>query len=119
MLGREKAMKAKGLALLLAALSIAAVAAVVAACETEAPFAPCELDVEVTSKNICSGTGGDTSCVVTKHPHCTQDICLSYYGKSPVCTQTCTSNFDCPTDSFCWTFAEEKGEKYCVPNSLK
>ena len=77
------------------------------------------LDDEVTSKGICSGENEELSCVVTKHPNCDKDICISYKGKDPVCTQTCNGSFDCPDDSFCWTFNEDDGQRYCVPNRLK
>lgn len=124
---------------LIAALTLSVIAVVYfAACETQAPYTTCELDVEVTSKGICAGDGkGSTSCVVTQHPHCQEAVCLSYYGQKPICSRTCTTKDDkdtqgtCDAGSFCWTFADatslpgaatnttasQKTEKYCVPSS--
>lgn len=89
-------------------------------CETQPPYADCELDEEVTSKGVCNGSGsvgtGTTSCVVTKHPHCTAGVCVSHFGSAAFCSQECTADTDCG-DGFCWTFAA--GERYCVPNKLK
>ncbi len=102
-----------------------------AGCETTAPYASCPLDKEVTDKGICTGTAGSTSCVVRKHPQCDLDICLAYFGKPAVCTQTCTSDADCPAEpnvsgsATCWTFAPadaatgKAAERYCVPPSRK
>ncbi len=102
-----------------------------AACETTAPYASCPLDKEVTDKGICTGTAGSTSCVVTKHPQCDLNICLAYYGKRSLCTQTCTTDGDCPAEpgvsgtSKCWTFAPADAktgaaaQKYCVPPSVQ
>ncbi len=119
---------------LIAALALCAAAlGVFAACETQAPYATCELDTEVTSKGICAGDGkGNTSCVVTQHPHCQDAICLSYYGQPPICSKVCTSDADC-SNGTCWTFADgsalpgavtgteatQKTEKYCVSNATK
>lgn len=94
-------------------------------CETQPLYVSCDLDKEVTSKGICAGSGGDTSCVVTQHPHCDRSVCLSYFGKEPFCTQNCTGADDisCGSDAFCWQFAETEGSSaakwYCVPNDHK
>ena len=92
-------------------------------CETQVQYAACELDKEVTDKvegkNICNGTtkGGDTSCVVTQHPHCDQSICLSYYSQTAFCTKKCVNNTECGPNTCCWTFKDEPTtQKYCVPN---
>ena len=91
------------------------------ACETQPPYASCTLDPEVTNKGVCKGegsTGGaTTSCVVTRHPHCVQSICLSYFSTEPVCTHACTSDADCEQGGWCWQFSET--EKYCVPADRK
>lgn len=104
-----------------------AVCAALAGCETAAPYAACPLDKEVTDKGVCTGTAGSTSCVVRKHPQCDLDVCLAYYGTTPVCTQPCTSDSECPTENGvaakCWTFAPgdsatgKAAERYCVPPS--
>lgn len=94
------------------------------ACETQELYVACKLDPEVTKKDICAGKSGPTadtsSCVVTQHPHCDQNICLSYFGGDAFCTRTCTTNADCP-DGECWTYADASGttpaKQYCVPTS--
>ena len=115
-------MKNKGaiFALLLAMASLVG-------CETTSGYVTCELDKEVTSKNICSGASGastanSTSCVVRSHPHCVEHVCLSYYSRTPVCTRVCATNADCVLDGTagtCWEFAAKVGttpaERYCVP----
>jgi len=119
---------------LIAALALCAGAlGYFAACDTQPPYAGCELDVEVTSKGICAGDGkGSTSCVVTKHPHCQEAVCLSYYGQPPICSRVCASDADC-SGGTCWTFADgtalagsvtgteapQKTEKYCVSTATK
>jgi len=105
-----------------------------AGCETQETYAPCELDSEVTSKGICASDkkGGDTSCVVTEHPHCDTGICLSYFSKAPRCSIACTSPSaetsasECGPNAFCFTFKDEVSasgakliERYCVPKELK
>lgn len=91
-----------------------------AGCETQPPYADCDLDEEVTKTGVCSGDGavgkGTTSCVVTKHPHCAQGVCVSHFGSAAFCSSECTDDSSCG-DGFCWTFAEN--ERYCVPNKLK
>lgn len=90
-------------------------------CESEQAYAGCSLDKEVTSKGICSGGQGKsadktTSCVVTKHPHCVDRICLSHFAKRSICSKPCTSNADCLLDGIvgsCWEF--KPSERYCVP----
>ncbi|MSP90184.1 MAG: hypothetical protein EXR79_00025 [Myxococcales bacterium] len=106
----------------LAIVWLAAAAAHVG-CDTQAQYAPCELDKEVTDKvvgkNICNGTSkaGDTSCVVTQHPHCDQSICLSYYSQTAFCTKMCVNNTECGPNTCCWTFKDEPTtQKYCVPS---
>jgi hypothetical protein len=107
---------------------ILGLSALLAGCETTAPYASCPLDKEVTDKGICTGTAGSTSCVVRKHPQCDLAICLSYYGTAAVCSQPCTSDAECPDEngakSECWTFAPadaagKAAERYCVPPSRK
>jgi hypothetical protein len=96
-------------------------------CETEKAYAACQLDKEVTSKNICSGgkgasTDNSTSCVVRTHPHCADHICLSYFSRQAVCTHACVTDGDCNDDGIvgtCWEFAGpvdgKAAERYCVP----
>lgn len=102
-------------------------AGLAAGCETQQAYSACDLDKEVTSKNICSGegslaTGKTTSCVVRSHPHCVDAICLSYFSRQSVCTRACLEDKDCALDGIagtCWEFAGETStkpaEKYCVP----
>jgi len=107
-------------------------------CETQPPYAECELDIEVTAKGVCAGSGGVTSCVVKQHPTCVHDACLSFYSSKPFCTTTCVngtsatagiSSAECGVDSFCWTFRSAEpdpkdpkvtlpAENYCVPNNI-
>jgi hypothetical protein len=105
--------------LVVSTLLVALAALAVLACETDSRYAACELDEEVTKQGVCTGKPspslGTTSCVVTSHPHCVQSICLSYFGTEPFCTQPCKTDDDCYADAFCWAFAEEEGERYCVP----
>jgi hypothetical protein len=107
----------------LAALALGALVGLSAGgCESQPAFADCALDEEVTSKGICSGDGGlgtgTTSCVVTKHPHCTEGVCASHFGSKAFCTRTCQSDADCAANgAFCWAFTET--DRYCVPNRLK
>ncbi|MEY3013764.1 MAG: hypothetical protein RIT45_2499 [Pseudomonadota bacterium] len=102
--------------------AIALATASLPACETQQPYAACDLDEEVTKTGVCSGDGslgtGTTSCVVTKHPHCTDGICLSYFGNGSVCSSPCTEDAECG-DGFCWAFDKDSNERYCVPNSQK
>jgi len=96
-------------------------------CETEKAYTVCELDKEVTSKNICSGSSGassdsSTSCVVRLHPHCPDNVCLSYFSRQAICTHACTGDGDCHDDGIlgtCWEFAGAAGgkpaDRYCVP----
>ncbi len=89
-------------------------------CETQAPFAECALDEEVTSKNICKGgedSAGTTSCVVTSHPHCVESVCLSHFSSEPFCTKACSTDTDCVQGGFCWAFSET--QSYCVPGDRK
>lgn len=92
-----------------------------AGCETQAPYASCQLDPEVTNKGVCNGAGSTggatTSCVVTRHPHCVASVCLSYFSTAPVCTHACSSDADCEQGGWCWQFADN--EKYCVPADRK
>ncbi|MBP47456.1 MAG: hypothetical protein CMH53_05915 [Myxococcales bacterium] len=85
-------------------------------CETQSPYAACELDEEVTKKGICTGEGtaatGTTSCVVRQHPHCVASICLSHFGSTPFCSETCATDLDCPESGFCWNFSDD--QRYCV-----
>ncbi len=108
------------------ALGIALMLACLGGCETEVAYSSCQLDKEVTSKNICSGTSSSktnsTSCVVRQHPHCPQNVCLSYFSRQAVCTTPCQADADCVQDSIqgtCWEFAGpldgKPAEKYCVP----
>jgi len=107
----------RGVAALTAAWGAAAML-LASGCETQPPYADCELDDEVTKQGVCDGTGGGkASCVVTKHPHCTSGICLSYFGTSSVCTDQCQADSDCAEGGFCWTFADK--ERYCVPADRK
>ena len=90
----------------------------VAGCESQPVYAECKLDPEVLEKGVCTGNTktetGNTSCVVTKHPNCTDGVCLSYFGTQSICTMPCTLGATtCPEGGFCWSFAE--GESYCVP----
>ena len=114
--------------LLILALLIGAIAG----CETQPPYADCDLDIEVTQKGICAGGAGVTSCVVQKHPTCIHDACLSYFSKKPFCTTACSgpTSAECGADSFCWTFRNAEpdpknpkvtlpAENYCVPNAKK
>ncbi len=110
------------LALTIAIVLGCVVGLALAGCETQPPFASCDLDKEVIKKNVCTGKSstatGTTSCVVTKHPHCVEGICLSYFGTPALCTHPCTEDAECEVDGgFCWTFAE--GERYCVPKDRK
>ena len=90
-------------------------------CESQVPYAECALDQEVTSKGVCKGGStnvtGTTSCVVTRHPHCVQSVCLSYYSTTPVCTHGCTADADCEQNGWCWAFSPT--QKYCVPSDRK
>lgn len=93
-------------------------------CETQQPYAQCELDPEVTKK-VCNGTGsagsstGTTSCVVTAHPHCDLGnnsrggVCISFFNRQSVCTQSCTKDIDCELGGVCWAFSGSAS--YCVP----
>ena len=111
---------AVGFSLLLALASLSG-------CETTSAYAGCKLDKEVTDKNICSGGKGastvnSTSCVVRKHPHCVEHVCLSYYSRAAVCTRVCAVDADCLLEGIegtCWEFASAVGstaaQKYCVP----
>lgn len=106
---------------------ILTLAGLAAGCETQQAYSACDLDKEVTSKNVCSGEGGvatgkTTSCVVRSHPHCVDAICLSHFSRQSVCTRVCTQDADCTLDGiagFCWEFAgatsTKPAEKYCVP----
>lgn len=126
----RKALGASGRFAAHAALMLGALG-VLGACETQAPYAACELDSEVTKKGICasSKTGGDTSCVVKSHPHCDLGICLSYFSKKPFCSIPCVKDSDpvCGSDAFCWSYKEEtdgsgkviSDERYCVLNEQK
>jgi hypothetical protein len=102
-----------------AVIGLGVVLAAVAGCETQADYAPCGLDEEITSQGICTNDGsanaGTTSCVVKEHPHCMQSICLSYFGTPPFCSLGCSSDGDCPGSATCWSFSEQ--ERYCVPKS--
>jgi hypothetical protein len=106
---------------LLVGLLAVATAGTLAGCETQAPYAACQLDEEVTSKGVCQGDStdgtGTTSCVVTSHPHCVQSICLSYYSAASVCTHACSADADCELDGWCWAFSPT--QKYCVPIERK
>ena len=110
-----------GLILLRGALAVAVVICFAVGCESQPPYAACGLDEEVTSKNVCNGGNtnatGTTSCVVTRHPHCAQSVCLSYFSTTPVCTHECDSDADCEQGGFCWTFSDT--QKFCVPSDRK
>ena len=98
-----------------------------AGCETTSGYTSCDLDKEVTDKNICAATDGasksnSTSCVVRLHPHCAEQVCLSYYSRVPVCTRVCAEDADCVLEGepgTCWEFASATdttaAERYCVP----
>ncbi len=97
---------------------VAALAALAIACETQEPYAQCELDEEV-QKHVCDGKGqttagtGTTSCVVTKHPHCANSVCMSFFNRPSVCTLLCTQDSECALGGVCWEFSEQKS--FCVP----
>ncbi len=109
------------------ALALGIALACLGGCEVEQAYGICQLDKEVTSKNICSGTSGattdnSTSCVVRSHPHCPDHICLSYFSRQAICTQPCQTDDDCRLDTIagtCWEFAGpaegKAAERYCVP----
>ncbi len=88
------------------------------ACETQEPYAQCELDEEV-KKHVCDGSGqtatgtGTTSCLVTKHPHCVNSVCMSFFNRPSVCTQICKADTECPLGGVCWKFSDDKS--VCVP----
>lgn len=102
-------------------LVIAVILVATAACETQSNYATCQLDEEVTSKQVCDGTGGTeqstgttTSCVVTAHPHCVESICLSFFNRRAVCSKVCSQDADCP-NGMCWEYSEKANSRFCVP----
>ncbi len=120
----QRLTRKSSLIVLRVALAAGVVTCLTVGCESQAPYAACGLDEEVTSKNVCNGDNtsatGTTSCVVRRHPHCAQSICLSYFSTTPVCTHTCDLkkiDADCEQGGFCWPFSDT--ESYCVPSDRK
>ena len=115
--------------IVLASLALAGVGLVSPGCEGGGdPFVPCAFDpVLLEGLVLCAANEGGTAvqedCVVTAHPQCPENICLSWAGSSPFCTMSCASDADCPADAACLPFgagalADTEPAHYCVPKAV-
>lgn len=64
------------------------------------------------------GTGceGSNSCVSRPDFECSSRVCGRYKQSDYYCTETCTSDGDCP-DGACRKYVIGTDERYCVPSN--
>ncbi len=88
-------------------------------CADETLFLACPFDKTV-NENCAQGDGSaNFTCVVTDHPQCPEDICLSWKNSEPFCSRPCTvGGHECPDDSKCATFNDIDNVRYCVSNAV-
>lgn len=95
-------------------------------------FLACPLDPFVVEQtDVCrkvesSAPTAQKSCVVTKHPQCPDDVCVSWEGSAGFCTFACKSDADCPADSGCFlyqttpdTAGNKVDKRYCIKDSAR
>lgn len=95
-------------------------------------FLACPLDpfvveqTDVCRKVATSAPTAQKSCVVTQHPQCPDDVCVSWEGSAGFCTFPCKTDADCPADSGCFLYqtkADAQGQKvetrYCIKDSAR
>lgn len=95
-------------------------------------FLACPLDpfvIEQTSvcrKVETSAASAQKSCVVTQHPQCPDDVCVSWEGSAGFCTFACKTDADCPAESGCYLYQTKAGAdgqkletRYCVKDSAR
>lgn len=96
------------------------------------PYGPCTLPSNDTIKQACTGSGEDggdggavttseASCVVDFVFECESQLCGTYQGSNPFCTERCEGPDDtgCPQGGTCIEFVPTTGQFYCVgPDQL-
>jgi len=99
------------------------VAMSVTGCTYDDTFSACPFSTRI--KEECAGEdGAEFSCVVRKHPQCSQDVCLSWKGGEARCTLTCTPDgAACPGGSTCTAYvvgftSTEGAEHFCVQDEF-
>jgi hypothetical protein len=91
-------------------------------------FLACPLDPFVLQTDVCrvaagSDSSAQKSCVVTDHPQCPDDVCMSWEGSDAFCTYGCTKDADCPAGAGCFLYSTRvvdgapKEQRYCIQDS--
>lgn len=62
-----------------------------------------------------SGCEGSSSCISRPDFECSSRVCGRFDGSDYYCTDSCTSNGDCPGGE-CRTYVIGTDERYCVPS---
>lgn len=112
--------------------SLLAVAALLGCEGGREEFLACPLDPFVLEQtSVCrkvetSAASAQKSCVVTQHPQCPDDVCVSWEGSAGFCTFACKSDADCPPDSGCFLYQTKAGAdgakvetRYCIKDSAR
>lgn len=88
--------------------------ALVACDEPPGPFEPCPLSQSILNACAEDAEGTVITCVVSRHPMCTEGVCASWEGSDSFCSQVCDADADCPAGSSCLDHLELS---FCVPDS--
>jgi hypothetical protein len=94
----------------------AALILLLSACETEVPYRECIFDSKLEEFCYETGSFGKLTCVADDHPDCVNRVCLSYQGSTYFCSQSCTTDADCPRNGCCALFLHDR---YCVASELE
>lgn len=94
-----------------------------AACDEDGLFESCPLSP--TIMELCESVGqadlesgsAQLTCVVEEHPMCPENVCLMWEGSESVCSRTCSSNNDCPSQASCLPYLNGH-INVCVPDSF-
>ena len=97
------------------------IALALSACTPE-DYGPCTLPSSEALDEACSPSSEDgaaASCVVDFVFECETQLCGTYDGSDPFCTERCEPDGDpCPKDGVCLEWVPGLGEYYCVPQEM-
>lgn len=108
-------------------LLVMALAALVATACDPGPYGACTLPSSEALDDACSSGGsssGETeassSCVIDFVFECESQLCGTFRGSDPFCTERCSGPTDtsCPQSGVCLEWVPGLGEYYCVPQDL-
>ncbi len=100
-------------------ITLAISALCVTGCAEEELYLSCPFDSTINQTCAKGDGNADFTCVVTKHPQCPEDVCLSWKNSPAFCTRKCTpGGHECPADSKCAPFNKADEIYYCVSDTV-